>query len=48
VTPHEIKGVMTGGVVSAVILVATFTVGGIYRNRYERETQPGTKSLAPD
>ena len=40
-TPHEIKGVMTGVVVSAVILVAMFTAGRIYRNQYERETQPG-------
>ena len=47
-TPHEIKGVMTGVVVSAVILVAMFTAGRIYRNQYERETQPGTKSLAPE
>ena len=47
-TPHEIKGVMTGVVVSAVILVAMFTAGRIYRNQYERETQPGTKSPAPE
>src|SRR5262245_39146962 len=46
-TPHEIKGVMAGVVASAVILVATFTAGGIYRNRYETETQPATISLAP-
>ena len=47
-TPHEIKGVMTGVVVSAVILVAMFTAGRIYRNQCERETQPGTKSPAPE
>ena len=47
-TPHEIKGVMAGGVASAVILVATFTAGGNYRNRFESETQPATESLAPE
>ena len=40
----EIKGAMAAVVTSAVILVATFTAGGIYRNRYETETQPGTKT----
>jgi len=39
---------MAAVVTSAVVLVATFTAGGIYRNRYETETQPGTKSLAPE
>jgi mono/diheme cytochrome c family protein len=38
---------MAGVVASAVILIATFTAGGIYRNRHETETQPATKSLAP-
>src|SRR5262245_14121993 len=45
---HEIKGVMAAVVASAVILVATFTAGGSYRNRFERETQPATASLAPE
>jgi mono/diheme cytochrome c family protein len=47
-TPLEIKGLMAAVVTSAVVLVATFTAGGIYRNRFETETQPGTKSLAPE
>jgi mono/diheme cytochrome c family protein len=47
-TPLEIKGAIAGVITSAVILVATFTAGGIYRNRYETETQPGTKTLAPE
>ena len=32
-TPLEIKGLMAAVVTSAVVLVATFTAGGIYRNR---------------
>jgi mono/diheme cytochrome c family protein len=47
-TPLEIKGLMAAVVTSAVVLIATFTAGGIYRNRFETETQPGTKSLAPE
>ena len=47
-TPLEIKGLMAAVVTSAVVLIATFTAGGIYRNRFEMETQPGTKSLAPE
>jgi ubiquinol-cytochrome c reductase cytochrome c subunit len=47
-TPLEIKGVLAGIITSVVILVATFTAGGIYRNRYTTETQPGTKALAPE
>ena len=47
-TPLEIKGVLAGVITSVVILVATFTAGGIYRNRYTTETQPGTKALAPE
>ena len=45
-TPLEIKGAIAAVFTSAVILVATFTAGGIYRNRYE--TEPGTKALAPE
>jgi mono/diheme cytochrome c family protein len=37
-TPLEIKGAIAAVFTSAVILVATFTAGGIYRNR----------SLAPE
>ena len=44
-TPLEIKGAVAAVIISVVILVATFTAGGIYRNRYAAETQPGTKSL---
>jgi mono/diheme cytochrome c family protein len=47
-SPLEIKGVMAALITSVVILVATFTAGAIYRNRYETETQPGTKPLAPE
>jgi mono/diheme cytochrome c family protein len=47
-TPLEIKGVLAGVITSVVILVATFTAGGIYRNRYTTETQPGTKALTPE
>ena len=47
-TPLEIKGRMAAVVTSAVILVATFTAGGIYRNRYETETQPETKPHAAE
>jgi len=47
-TPLEIKGATGAAITSAVILVATFTAGGIYRNRYETEAQPGTKPLAPE
>jgi len=44
----EIKGVLAAVITSVIVLVATFTVGGIYRNRYTTETQPGTKALAPE
>jgi len=47
-TPLEIKGAMAAVITSAVILVATFTAGGIYRNRYETETQPATEPLTPE
>ena len=47
-TPLEIKGAMVAVITSAVILVATFTAGGIYRTRYETETQPGAKPLATE
>ena len=42
-TTLEIKGAMAAVMTSVVILVATFTAGGIYRNRYATEAQPGTK-----
>ena len=44
-TSLEIKGAMAAVITSVVILVATFTAGGIYRNRHATETQPGTKPL---
>jgi ubiquinol-cytochrome c reductase cytochrome c subunit len=47
-TPLEIKGATMAAITSAVILVATFTAGGIYRNRYETEMQPGTKPLGAE
>jgi mono/diheme cytochrome c family protein len=47
-TPLEIKGAIAAVFTSAVILVATFAAGRMYRNRYETETQPGTKPLAPE
>jgi mono/diheme cytochrome c family protein len=44
-TPLEIKGAVAGVVTSVLILVATFTAGGIYRNQVERETESGNKPL---
>jgi mono/diheme cytochrome c family protein len=35
--PLEIKGAVAGVLSSVVILVATFTAGGFYRNHIERE-----------
>ena len=42
VTPLEIKAAVAGVLTSVVLLGATFTAGGIYRNRIEREVGPGT------
>jgi ubiquinol-cytochrome c reductase cytochrome c subunit len=47
-SPLEIKGLIAAVITSVVILVATFTAGAVYRNRYESETQPGTKPSAPE
>ena len=44
-TTLEIKGAVAGVITSAVILIATFTAGGIYRSYSERETGPGNKPL---
>ena len=44
-TSLEIKGAVAGVTTSIIILVATFTAGGIYRNYIERETEPGNKPL---
>jgi mono/diheme cytochrome c family protein len=44
-TGLEIKGAAAAIVTSAVILLATFTAGGIYRNYLERETGPGNAPL---
>jgi mono/diheme cytochrome c family protein len=44
-TPLEIKGAVAGVITSVLILVATFTAGGIYRNHVERETESGNKPL---
>ena len=47
-TPLEIKGVIAAVIISVLILAATFTAGGIYRNRYATERQPGTKALSAE
>jgi mono/diheme cytochrome c family protein len=44
-TPLEIKGAVAGVVTSVLILVATFTAGGIYRNQVGRETESGNELL---
>ena len=44
-TPLEIKGAVAGVITSVLILVATFTAGGIYRNHIERQTEPGNQPL---
>jgi mono/diheme cytochrome c family protein len=46
--PLEIKGAVAAVITSAVILVVTFTAGGIYRNRYAMETQAGNKPLTAE
>ena len=46
--PLEIKGAAAAVITSALILAATFTAGGIYRNRSAVETQPGNKPLTPE
>lgn len=43
--PLEIKGAAAGALTSAFILVATFTAGGIYRNRIESGAGPGNAPL---
>jgi mono/diheme cytochrome c family protein len=43
ITPLEIKGAAAGVITSVLILVATFTAGGIYRNHIE--TEAGNKPL---
>lgn len=45
VTPLEIKGAVAGVITSVFMLGATFTAGGIYRNRLEREVGPGNAPL---
>ena len=47
-TPLEIKGAVAAVITSVVILVATFTAGGIYRTHIARETEPGNKPLAAE
>ena len=47
-TPLEIKGVMAAVIISVLTLVGTFTAGGIYRNRYATERQPGSKALSAE
>lgn len=44
-TSLEIKGAVAAITTSVLILVATFTAGGIYRNYIERGTEPGNKPL---
>jgi mono/diheme cytochrome c family protein len=45
ITPLEIKGAVAGVITSVLVLIATFTAGGIYRNRIERETEPVNQPL---
>ena len=47
-TPLEIRGAMAAVITSVVILVATFTAGGIYRGHREREMEPGNKPLTAE
>jgi mono/diheme cytochrome c family protein len=47
-TPLEIKGAVAAVVTSVVILVATFTAGGIYRNHRGGETELGGKPLVAE
>ena len=42
-TTLEIKGAVAGAITSVLILIATFTAGGIYRNYSEGATEPGNK-----
>jgi mono/diheme cytochrome c family protein len=44
-TALEIKGAVAGVITSLIILVVTFTAGGIYRNYIERGTEHGNKPL---
>jgi mono/diheme cytochrome c family protein len=43
-TPLEIKGALAAVITSVLILVVTFTAGGIYRNHRGRETEPENKT----
>ena len=45
VTPLELKAAVAGVITSVFILGATFTAGGIYRNRLETEAGPGNPPL---
>ena len=47
-TSLEIKGAVAAVVTSVVILLATFTAGGIYRDHRGRETELGNKPLAAE
>ena len=44
-TPLEIKGAVAGVTTSVLLLVATFTAGGIYRNSVLKETETGNQPL---
>ena len=44
-TPLEIRGAVAGVTTSVLLLVATFTAGGIYRNSVLKETEPGNQPL---
>jgi ubiquinol-cytochrome c reductase cytochrome c subunit len=44
-TPLEIRGAVAGVTASVLLLVATFTAGGIYRNSIQKETEPGNQPL---
>jgi mono/diheme cytochrome c family protein len=41
--PLEVKGAIAAVIASVSVLIVTFTGAGIYRGRYQLETQPGGK-----
>jgi mono/diheme cytochrome c family protein len=47
-TSLEIKGAVAGIGTSVLILVATFTAGGIYRNHLGKEAAPGNPPLTAE
>jgi mono/diheme cytochrome c family protein len=47
-TPLEIKAAAAAVLTSVVLLVATFTAGGIYRDHVRRETEAGNPPLTAE